>query len=80
MYRFMKNMDFQLWKMVRQFRSVIHTANLDAETENAVLSALKRVAKDRTVISISHRTSAEFGKSIVVPSKYPCYNINVNIF
>lgn len=56
------------------------TANLDAETENAVLSALKRVAKDRTVISISHRTSAEFGKSIVVPSKSSCYNKNVNIF
>ncbi len=28
------------------------TANLDAETEKAVLAALKRVAKDRTVISI----------------------------
>lgn len=40
------------------------TANLDAETENAVLSALKRVAKDRTVISISHRTSAELGRII----------------
>ena len=40
------------------------TANLDAETENAVLSALKRVAKDRTVISISHRTSAELGRVI----------------
>ena len=35
------------------------TANLDAETERAVLSALKRVAENRTVISISHRTSAE---------------------
>ena len=53
------------------------TANLDAETENAVLSALKRVAKDRTVISISHRTSAEFGKSIVVPSKSSCCNKDV---
>ncbi len=31
------------------------TANLDAETENAVLAALKRVAEERTVISISHR-------------------------
>ena len=40
------------------------TANLDAETENAVLSALKRVAEDRTVISISHRTSAELGRVI----------------
>ena len=37
------------------------TANLDAETEKSVLAALKRVAKDRTVISISHRTSAELG-------------------
>ena len=40
------------------------TANLDAETEKAVLLALKRVAKDRTVISISHRTSAELGRII----------------
>ena len=39
-------------------------ANLDAETEKAVLLALKRVAKDRTVISISHRTSAELGRII----------------
>lgn len=40
------------------------TANLDAETEKAVLLALKRVAKDRTAISISHRTSAELGRII----------------
>ena len=40
------------------------TANLDAETERAVLSALKRVAENRTVISISHRTSAELGRII----------------
>lgn len=40
------------------------TANLDAETEKTVLLALKRVAKDRTVISISHRTSAELGRII----------------
>lgn len=38
------------------------TANLDAETERAVLSALKRVAENRTVISISHRTSAELSR------------------
>ena len=42
------------------------TANLDAETEKAVLSALKRVARDRTVISISHRTSAELGRIIQI--------------
>ena len=42
------------------------TANLDAETEKAVLAALKRVAKDRTVISISHRTSAELGRTIQI--------------
>ena len=40
------------------------TANLDAETEHAVLAALKRVAKDRTIISILHRTSAELGRII----------------
>jgi len=40
------------------------TANLDAETEKAVLTALRRVARNRTVISISHRTSAELGRVI----------------
>ena len=42
------------------------TANLDAETERAVLSALKRVAENRTVISISHKTSAELGRIIAL--------------
>lgn len=42
------------------------TANLDAETERAVLNALKRVAKNRTVISISHRTTAELGRIIAI--------------
>ena len=42
------------------------TANLDVETEKSVLAALKRVAKDRTVISISHRTSAELGRTISI--------------
>lgn len=40
------------------------TANLDAETEREVLEALKRVALKRTVISISHRTEADFGRVI----------------
>ena len=35
-------------------------------TVKAVLAALKRVAKDRTVISISHRTSAELGRTIQI--------------
>ncbi len=38
------------------------TANLDADTEKSVLQALKRVAQNRTVISISHRASAEMGR------------------
>ncbi len=38
------------------------TANLDADTEKSVLQALKCVAKNRTVISISHRASAEMGR------------------
>lgn len=38
------------------------TANLDADTEKSVLQALKRVTKNRTVISISHRASAEMGR------------------
>ena len=42
------------------------TANLDAETEKAVLQALKRVAGNRTVVSISNRTSAEMGRIIAV--------------
>ena len=40
------------------------TANLDAETEQAVLKALKQVSEDRTVISISHRSMAELGRII----------------
>lgn len=42
------------------------TANLDAETEKEVLQALKRVSGERTVISISHRTSAEIGRVIPI--------------
>ncbi len=42
------------------------TANLDAETEKMVLNALQRVSKNRTVISISHRTMAETGRVIPV--------------
>lgn len=42
------------------------TANLDAETERVVLEALKRVAWKRTVISISHRTEADFGRVIAL--------------
>ena len=42
------------------------TANLDAETENAVLQALKRVSANRTVISISHRTGAQTGRVIPI--------------
>lgn len=42
------------------------TVNLDAETEKEVLQALKRVAKDRTVISVSHRISAELGRIITI--------------
>lgn len=42
------------------------TANMDAETEKEVLQALKRVSGERTVISISHRTSAEMGRVIPI--------------
>lgn len=42
------------------------TVNLDAETEKEVLQALKRVSGERTVISISHRTSAEMGRVIPI--------------
>ena len=42
------------------------TANLDAETEKKILEALKRVAQNRTVISISHRTAADFGRTIAL--------------
>lgn len=42
------------------------TANLDVETEQAVLKALKRVSADRMVISISHRTMAELGRIISI--------------
>lgn len=44
------------------------TANLDAETENTVLQALRRVSEDRTVISISHRVTANTGRIIPIES------------
>ena len=44
------------------------TANLDTETEKAVLNALNNVCKDRTVISISHRVTAKTGRIIPVES------------
>ena len=42
------------------------TANLDADTEKNVLDALNRVSKNRTVISISHRTNARTGRIIEI--------------
>ena len=42
------------------------TANLDADTEKNVLDALNRVSKNRTVISISHRTNAKMGRFIEI--------------
>lgn len=42
------------------------TANLDAETEQNVLMALKKGSKDRTVISISHRMTASMGRTIFI--------------
>ena len=44
------------------------TANLDAETEQAVLRALKRASEHRTVVSISHRVTAETGRIIPIGS------------
>ena len=42
------------------------TANLDADTEKNVLDALNRVSRNRTVISISHRTNAKMGRIIEI--------------
>lgn len=42
------------------------TANLDAQTEEEVLQALKRASEGRTVISISHRVNAETGRIIYI--------------
>ena len=42
------------------------TANLDAQTEEEVLQALKRASEGRTVISISHRVNAETGRIITL--------------
>ena len=42
------------------------TANLDAQTEEEVLQALKRASEGRTVISISHRVNAETGRIIAI--------------
>lgn len=41
------------------------TANLDADTEMMVLTALREVSRDRTVLSISHRTAAMADARIV---------------
>ena len=45
------------------------TANLDAETERQVMQALEQVSENRTVISISHRTSARTGRVIAVDAQ-----------
>lgn len=42
------------------------TASLDAQTEQEVLQALGKAAKDRTVISISHRVNARTGRVIPI--------------
>lgn len=42
------------------------TANLDAQTEEEVLQALKRASEGRTVISISHRVNSETGRIITI--------------
>lgn len=42
------------------------TANLDAQTEEEVLQALKRASEGRTVLSISHRMNAETGRVIPI--------------
>ena len=44
------------------------TANLDAETVQTILRALKRVSAHRTVISISHRVTSETGRIIPIGS------------
>ena len=44
------------------------TANLDAETEQAVLQALENVSSDRTVISISHRVYKDSSEKKIVLS------------
>lgn len=41
------------------------TANLDAETEQEVLTALQNASKNRTVLSISHRLYEKSGEKII---------------
>lgn len=46
------------------------TANLDAETEARVLSALRRASKGRTVLSVSHRVSENLGgRTVEIPAQ-----------
>lgn len=45
------------------------TANLDAETERQVMQALEQVSENRTVISISHRTTARTGRVVAVDAQ-----------
>ena len=42
------------------------TADLDAEYEKEIIDTLTRVAVNRTVISISHRHNAAFGRSVQI--------------
>ena len=42
------------------------TSDLDTVYEKEILDTLVTVSKNRTVISISHRNSAQFGKVIKI--------------
>ena len=49
------------------------TANLDADTEKLVLSALRSASRGRTVLSISHRLYEDMGgRQIVIRGKQDC--------
>ena len=49
------------------------TANLDADTEKLVLSALRSASRGRTVLSISHRLYEDMGgRQIVIREKQDC--------
>ena len=57
------------WQLLSIARAAVASPRLlllDEITEKEVLQALKRVSGERTVISISHRTSAEMGRVIPI--------------
>ena len=58
--------DFYVPMKAKEIAAVLQVPKEQREDLRAVLDALERVANHRTVISISHRTSARLGRVIQI--------------